>query len=648
MARPELLDRRSAWGGGKLNASNVLLEPLSSDETQQLIERLPAGALIDAGLRERILESAGGNPLFVGEMLAMLADRGDGNGSAAIAVPPTIQALLASRLDQLDDAERRVLERGAVEGQVFHRGAVVALAPEEGQVDGRLMKLVRKDLVRPEQSLLAGDDAFRFRHLLIRDAAYEALPKATRAELHQRFADWLEQNAPQLVELDEIVGYHLEQAYTYRSELGPLDDAARVLAPRAAERLLAAAKRALDRGDLPAVQSLAPRSVALAPAGSATHREALLQQSRVLLGVADSARAREVLKELFAAAELAGDARIYNRARLVELELQIEHDRTASMEAALAGAEEAGTELARLADDEGVAWAERLAGNFLAWLGSTAEAERRWARALEHAERAGSFGQIAEILMWRAWGLWWGPASTDEGIRQLNEIIEQAVGHPQLAAVAAIVRGSLKGLRGNVDEGREEVKAGRARLLDLGQLNNAAGTAMIEADLELAAGQPEAAAAVLSESYEFMSPTAETGYIATIVDYRALAALELGREEDALAFADEVERIAQPEDFEPHARQACVRARVLARRGDHDAAATVIQAAIARAAATDYLTLRAYAAISLAEVERLAGRPAGERAALEEAHRLAGQKGDALTAARVRKLLGRLNEPVSP
>jgi class 3 adenylate cyclase len=147
MARPELLDRRSAWGGGKLNASNVLLEPLSSDETQQLIERLPAGALIDAGLRERILESAGGNPLFVGEMLAMLADRGDGNGSAAIAVPPTIQALLASRLDQLDDAERRVLERGAVEGQVFHRGAVVALAPEEGQVDGRLMKLVRKDLV---------------------------------------------------------------------------------------------------------------------------------------------------------------------------------------------------------------------------------------------------------------------------------------------------------------------------------------------------------------------------------------------------------------------------------------------------------------------------------------------------------------------
>src|SRR5207249_9838269 len=157
----------------------------------------------------------------------------------------------------------------------------------------------RKDLVRPEQSLLAGDDAFRFRHLLIRDAAYEALPKATRAELHQRFADWLEQNAPELVELDEIVGYHLEQAYSYRSELGPLDDAARALAPRAAERLLAAARRAFDRGDVPAVESLAPRSVALAPPGSVPHREALLQLSRVLLAVADFARASEVLKELF-------------------------------------------------------------------------------------------------------------------------------------------------------------------------------------------------------------------------------------------------------------------------------------------------------------------------------------------------------------
>ncbi len=648
MARPELLDRRSAWGGGKLNATNVLLEPLSADETEELIERLLSGARINASLRERILEAAGGNPLFVGEMLAMLAERGDGNGSAEIAVPPTIQALLASRLDQLEDAERRVLERGAVEGQVFHRGAVVALAPEEGHVDARLMMLVRKDLVRPEQSLLAGDDAFRFRHLLIRDAAYESLPKATRAELHERFADWLEENAPQLVELDEIVGYHLEQAYTYRSELGPLDDAARALAPRAAERLLAAAKRALDRGDLPAVESLAPRSVALAPRGSATHRDALLEQSRLLVEVADSARATEVLKELSASAERAGDARTYSRARLVELELQVAHDRTASMEAALAGAEEAESELARLGDDEGVAWALRLAGNFLGWLGNTAEAERRWARGLEHAKQAGSSGQIADILMWRAWALWWGPTPAVEGIRQSSEIIEQAVGNPNLEATATVVRGCLKGLRGEIDEGREDVRAGRARLFDVGQLVHWAGTAIIEADLELAVGNPAAAEAVLRESYEFMSSTAETGYLATIVDYRAVAALEMGREDEALAFADEVERIAQPEDFEPHVCQGCVRARVLARRGEHDAAMKAIRAAVAIGEPTDYLATRTYAAISLAEVEGLAGHADGERAALQEALRLAEEKEAVLTADRVRELLGQLSDPISP
>jgi ATP/maltotriose-dependent transcriptional regulator MalT len=171
---------------------------------------------------------------------------------------------------------------------------------------------------------------------------------------------------------------------------------------------------------------------------------------------------------------------------------------------------------------------------------------------------------------------------------------------------------------------------------------------MIEADLELAAGQPTAAEAVLRESYEFMSPTAETGYIATIVDYRAVAALEQRRDDEALAFADEVERLAQPEDFEPHVRQACVRARVLARRGDHDAAAKTIQAAVARGGECDYFTVLAYAAISLAEVERLAGRLDPERRALDEALDLCKQKGDLLTAARVREQLAELSSVASP
>ncbi len=167
-----------------------------------------------------------------------------------VTVPSTIQALLAARLDQLPASERAALERGAVEGQVFHRSAVAALAPDDPDVPSRLLGLVRKELVRPSAGTLPGDDAFRFRHLLIRDAAYDALPKAARAELHERFATWLERRAPDLVELDEILGYHLEQAARYRAELGADSAELRDQSRRAARRRGIARRRArgLERG----------------------------------------------------------------------------------------------------------------------------------------------------------------------------------------------------------------------------------------------------------------------------------------------------------------------------------------------------------------------------------------------------------------
>ena len=140
-------------------------------------------------LRSRIAAAAAGNPLFIGEMLAMTQQAGD-----EVEVPASLKALLAARLDQLDPAERRVLECGSVEGEVFHRGAVQALTPEEAQVTPRLAALVRRKLIRSDRPQFAGEDGFRFRHLLIRDTAYHALPKTTRAELHERFAVGVEQH----------------------------------------------------------------------------------------------------------------------------------------------------------------------------------------------------------------------------------------------------------------------------------------------------------------------------------------------------------------------------------------------------------------------------------------------------------------------
>ena len=215
-------------------------------------------------LQSRIRRAAGGNPLFVEEMLALALQ----SNGAEVAVPASIHALLAARLDQLDPSERRVLERGSVEGEVFHRGAVAALGRGEARLDDSLTALVRKDLVRPEQPQLVGEDGYRFRHLLIRDAAYEALPKATRAELHELFASWLERYGAELVELDEILGYHLEQAFRYRSELGPVSDDDRRSAGRAGELLARAGRRAHDRGD---------RAAAIGPLRA---RRAIAVQSR--------------------------------------------------------------------------------------------------------------------------------------------------------------------------------------------------------------------------------------------------------------------------------------------------------------------------------------------------------------------------------
>jgi class 3 adenylate cyclase len=634
IARPELLDVRPAWGGGKLNATNVLLEPLAPEETAHLIEALSDG--IEDELRGRILEAAGGNPLFVEEMLAMAAEGGTG-----VAVPPTIQALLAARLDQLEPGELGVLERGAVEGQVFHRGTVVALAPEEPQVDGRLVTLVRKDLVRPETAVLPDDDAYRFRHLLIRDTAYEALSKATRAELHERFATWLEEHGAGLVELDEIVGYHLEQAYRYRAELGPLDGDAGAIAERAATHLLAGAERAHERGDRFAAVGLLSRATELLPAEHAARRRAQLDLAISLLDQGEFECAAALRDEAEAAARAAGDRGLLARSRLALVEQQIQIDRGATMADALAAAREALTELEQVGDDEGSVWALRLIGNFTAWLGKSGEAQIYWRRALEQAEWTRS-SFVNDVLGWMLLVAWWGPTTVEEALRLCDETMTRT-SSKRVEAQVLIVRGAATAVQRRLDQGREDVAAGRELLLDLGHRISWAGITAIEAEMELTAGDPERAYAAVAEGHDVLAASAETGYLATVLGYQAQAALALGREDEALRLADEVRELAAADDFEPRARERFVRAQVLARRGDIAGADELIAAAAELVDPTDWLDLHIELALARAEVARLAGSAEEERRALERALVVAEAKGNVVTADRVRQGLGALN-----
>jgi predicted ATPase len=210
LARPELLDHRPRWGEGQLNTTTLRLDPLTDDEAEALMANLLEGARLDDDVRQRIAYAAAGNPLFVEQMLAMLSESSDGD----VAVPPSIQALLAARLDRLEPVEGALLECASIIGNEFWHRTVTDLGAEPAVLPG----LVRKELIAPHRSTtFTTDDAYQFRHDLIRDAAYAEIAKERRAGLHERCAVWMEQH---LSEHDEIVGYHLEQAHCHRTEVG--------------------------------------------------------------------------------------------------------------------------------------------------------------------------------------------------------------------------------------------------------------------------------------------------------------------------------------------------------------------------------------------------------------------------------------------
>ncbi len=268
IARPELLEARPGWGGGMLNTTTLQLEPLDERSMNLMLDQLPGGRALPQQLRDRVGAAAEGNPLFVEQLLAALRDdrvivedKGEWRltrDPAQLQMPPTVELLVASRVDRLPADQKRVLERASVIGKRFGAAAVTALTPGDQRPSLReaLLRLQRKEHIRldggpPEPGLGGDDDArFRFRHQLIRDAAYEALPKHERASLHEAFAQWLIEVTPgRLLELHEIVGHHFEQAYRYRTDLGARFEDVQTLAERAAEQFVHAARRAHAVGD---------------------------------------------------------------------------------------------------------------------------------------------------------------------------------------------------------------------------------------------------------------------------------------------------------------------------------------------------------------------------------------------------------------
>jgi class 3 adenylate cyclase len=652
LARPELLESNADW------EPTVRVESLADRESAQLVGQLLETTAVPADVRARVVRAAQGNPLFAEELVAMLFEEGlvrrvDGSWVAAatlgeLVLPASLNALLGARLDRLATRERAALERGAVEGEVFHRGAVASLLGVEADGDAgeHLRSLTSRNLIRPARAEFAGEAAFRFRHLLIRDAAYRATAKKLRADLHARFADWLERAAGERVaEYEEILGYHLEQSYLYRRELGPLDDAASDIARRASERLLRSAERARDRSDDHAAQVLFRRVVELLPADAPEHRRAEAERAYALARLGEFAEAAELREQAAAAAREAGDEALLACLVLGTVEAETQANPEAKMRDSLAATQQAYADLERLGDEYGAVWALRLIGNFQGWLGNSREADRTWQAALERAERV-SARLRDEILGWLAQATWWGPVPAAEGVARCDDYAERArkSGSRQLEGYALSIRGIMKSYLGRFEEARRDMKAGLDLLRDLGATFWWAGTSMFEADLEFEAENPQAAYDALTEGYEVMAAQAKTGLLATVVGMRSQAALLLDRDEEALELAEEAERLAAKDDFEPLSRARLVKARVMARRGDVDRADQLLQEAAVLIEPTDYLSLYADLHEAGACVHRLAGRPEDERVALERMLAAAEQKGQLVTAARARARLAEIRD----
>ena len=609
MARPELLDSRPAWPAW------VRLEPLSAEEAAGLI-----GSSVTDELRTRIAASAGGNPLFISEMLGMT------HGDTDIVVPSSLKALLAARLDQLDPAERRVLERGSVEGEVFHRGVVQALAPEEGQVTTRLAALVRRELIRPERALFEGEDGFRFRHLLLRDAAYDALPKAVRAELHSGFAAWLERRGD-LVELDEIVGFHLEQAARYKNELGRPDP---VLALRAGARLAAAGRNAGWRGDNRAADRLFGRALKLT---RPIRLDVMLELDHAnAISDRDAPRAAAVASAAIDRARDAGDATGELLARVGAGYYRLRFEADPPVDEVEALAREALPRLEQAGDHAALSYLWFVLGFGVANFRSRFD---DWAHAageeLRHARLAGrrtmGFYSVGD-------GLVFGSTPADEALSTLDGLLPENP-HPW----PLLCRAWLLTMLGRFLEADELAKDASRRLLDL--TDDVAGDAVL-GQIAATAGRYEDAAVHLRRYCDVAEARGLRGFLSTFAPMLGRCLCFLDRYDEAEPLARLGRELGDEHDVLTAALWRQVQALVDAHRGNYATAEQLAREAVEKNYGSDGLNHQGDAFFDLATVLELAGRPDDAAAALADALDRYDRKRNLAQAAVVRDRLAAL------
>ena len=643
VARPELREvRPDLITVGRLVSEAVHVGGLDAGATAELAAGV-LGSGLPSDLANRLPSSTGGNPLFVRELIGMLVHDGvlvaqpEGWRLTidvdAIAIPPTIQALLASRLERLNSADRRVLEIASVVGTDFSLGAVCALdGRSAAEVKRSLDRLRRLELAQPSGAYVGDEPVWRFHHVLIRDVAYRRLLKSDRADLHKRLADWVETGgASAAFDSDEMIARHLEAAHGYRRELGMHDDDTDVLAFRSARCYLASGRRALDRDELISAGTQAARGAALAVGDGTLQAELLLVGCEAFLSAGDVAAGAPLVDDLerIAGEALAPWATCYRCQFVVYTEptrlLEV-HDRLQS----------AIDEFGRRQDPAGLAKAHRVRAGARARLGRIGDCEVDLFEALIAARQGGDHRQITAALGAAPSAALWGPSPVPKaGGRCLDVVRMQRMttAAPSLEATSLRCLALLELLRGRADKARSMLADARKVVADLGLRHGLMETELFAGIIESMEGDAVAAEPHFRTALDglgVLGAGADAGQAAALL---ARSVLAQGRIDEADSYATESERLAG-HNLKAAIAWRAVRADISSARGRHDEATAMARDAVAVAAGTDLVLDHAEACLTLAAVLAAAGDSPGAAAARRDGANLYAAKETAITIGR--------------
>ncbi|MGI9646197.1 MAG: AAA family ATPase, partial [Ilumatobacteraceae bacterium] len=628
-ARPEIRDVRPSFTAESRTLGAVVqLDGLDAHDTAELASRLVGSGSLPTELVERLPTSTEGNPLFVRELMKTLVDDGVivevdevwelTMDAEAVDVPPTIQSLLAARLDRLPPEERGLLELASVVGSEFALGAVQAIAPagstDLADVRTAMDRLRRRELVDATGRYWGDEAVYRFHHALIRDAAYRRILKRRRADLHVRVGEWTERTAQgRPGEHEAPIGYHFECAYGYLRELSSDDAEVRPIGRTAARLLGVAAQRSLDRDDITAAGALAERAIACVDPDDPDLPDLLLVGCEALLAVGDVDRGSELVGRL---GRLDGDARLRAWAECFDAQLAVltEPDRLQEVVRQL---DATAGELAERGDQAGGAKARLVRAQALARLGRIGDCESELDIALTAARAAGDQRRVAAVLGAAPIAALWGPSPIPRaGGRGLDVIrlLRITGGSPAVEAVSTRCQAVLEALRGRVDTARSMLAEARATVEELGLQHGVLETVFYGGIIELLAGDPAAAEPQLRAAYEGLDRIGLGADAAHAAAYLARTLVHLGR----LADADEAARAADRHSGQ-HPQTGisarAVRAEIALRRGAVGDAAVLAAQAVEMGAATDLVVDRLYANTVLLIVAQATGdEPAAERA----------------------------------